>query len=205
MRRRSNLPQYKQAYACEDEWERRRAGGLIQAAVAIYDRLTPVSYLEKTVAGQLFLATDPPIILYRERRYVPAEAFERFEGLVKRLFGAELDALALSLAQQDSEDSHAVVARINERKETSRVYFIQSAAGGNIKIGVSYDVAARLQSLQIGSPTALRLLASIPGSQRDERVLHLKFRELRCDGEWFRPEPELLAHIASIATTEAEK
>lgn len=87
-----------------------------------------------------------------------------------------------------------------ERKRTHGgvVYFIQSGERGPIKIGKANDAASRMRELQVGSPARLRLLATVPGGHAMETRLHRRFSRLRVSGEWFEPEPELLAHIASI-------
>lgn len=81
------------------------------------------------------------------------------------------------------------------KREEKRVYFAQDGDGGPIKIGVSGQVEERMRSLQRATPRPLRLLATIPGSHRDERDLHKRFAELRIHGEWFKAEAPLLEFI----------
>lgn len=76
------------------------------------------------------------------------------------------------------------------------VYFIQQGADGPIKIGVTVDVEKRRRVLQTGSAQTLVLLSTIKGTEKQEAELHRRFKHLRLRGEWFRPEPELLAYIA---------
>lgn len=71
------------------------------------------------------------------------------------------------------------------------VYLIR-AGDGPIKIGVAIDPQKRLSEIQVGNPLKLELLASVPGDQNTERLLHRKFSAHRMSGEWFSPEPELL-------------
>lgn len=73
------------------------------------------------------------------------------------------------------------------------IYFISS--GDAVKIGISQDVARRLESLQCGSPVELTLLGTRPGGEVEERALHQKFAHLRIRGEWFRLERDLLEFI----------
>lgn len=68
----------------------------------------------------------------------------------------------------------------------SRVYMIGSKIGTFVKIGVSGNPARRLRDLQTASPLELELLATVPGGQELEQVLHIWFAELRVRGEWFR-------------------
>lgn len=80
------------------------------------------------------------------------------------------------------------------------IYFLQSGDPGPIKIGyTSRNVFARLDVLQVGNPEPLKLLRSVPGTQDDEQQLHRRFSGLLVRGEWFRPEPELLAFIDGIS------
>lgn len=77
------------------------------------------------------------------------------------------------------------------------VYFIQARTLGLIKIGhTTGSVAARLGTLQTGSPDELILLGAMPGTCDDEAALHEQFKSCRLHGEWFRPTPEILALAA---------
>ena len=76
----------------------------------------------------------------------------------------------------------------------SWVYFIQ-AANGFIKIGVAVRPEKRFSALQTGHAQKLHFLGAIPGDAADEREWHSRFLRFHVRGEWFRPEPELLAAI----------
>ena len=79
------------------------------------------------------------------------------------------------------------------------VYFIQSEADGCIKIGhTRTTVQHRKTILQIGSSSRLRILGALPGTDEDERAMHLRFASLRLHHEWFSPGEELLAFIAGL-------
>lgn len=85
------------------------------------------------------------------------------------------------------------------RSREGWIYFIQSDAGGNIKIGFStYGGRRRLDQLQVGSPVKLELLAAIVGTKHDENALHLHFNRLREKGEWFRAGADLYDFIDVI-------
>ena len=60
-------------------------------------------------------------------------------------------------------------------------YFISN--GIYVKIGKTQDVAARLKSLQTGSPVPLRLLGYVSGDREQE--FHHKYANHRLRGEWF--------------------
>lgn len=85
-----------------------------------------------------------------------------------------------------------------------QVYFIQSEAGGLIKVGVAVDVHARVALLQMGSPVTLCVLATQPGGRALESALHRHFGSYRRHGEWFEPGPELLAYIAGLKDAAAD-
>ncbi len=89
----------------------------------------------------------------------------------------------------------------------SSVYFIQEAATGAIKIGVSRFPLRRLAVLQTAACADLRILALVPGcSFTEERWAHAKFSHLRIGGEWFLGVDELLSFVDLLnATPEAQR
>jgi hypothetical protein len=72
-------------------------------------------------------------------------------------------------------------------------YFIRLGKAGPIKIGRTFDVAARVRKLQTGAPEKLDVLRVLDGDF--ETALHQRFAEFRSHGEWFSPVPELLLAI----------
>ncbi len=79
----------------------------------------------------------------------------------------------------------------------SSVYFIQ-AETGQIKIGyTTYLITERLNTLQVGCPVELKLLLTVPGTERLEKALHQKFAAFRIRGEWFAPDASLREFIES--------
>lgn len=76
------------------------------------------------------------------------------------------------------------------------IYFIKQGAKF-IKIGYAADPAARLKTLQTGSPFKLKLVGTIPGSYQTEKTLHEEFDSLktRANNEWFRFDGKLKACI----------
>lgn len=75
------------------------------------------------------------------------------------------------------------------------VYFIQDSHSGAIKIGKANRPEKRLKALQTGAPYPLSLLGVITADESTESTLHERFGHLLIRGEWFRPEPELLAFV----------
>jgi hypothetical protein len=78
------------------------------------------------------------------------------------------------------------------------VYFIQDSGSGLIKIGYSTNVNSRLQAIQQGMPTEVKLLKYIHGDKELESELHERFSESRQRGEWFKPTNELLEFVESL-------
>jgi hypothetical protein len=80
--------------------------------------------------------------------------------------------------------------------ETQHVYFAQ-AGTGPIKIGVAFDVEARIRQLQPYCPRLIRVLHVIEnGGMQLERTLHMRFGRHWLHHEWFRPDAEILCYIA---------
>lgn len=77
----------------------------------------------------------------------------------------------------------------------SHVYFAER--DGLIKIGCSVTPAARSRGL------GALLLATQPGGFGAEADMHERFHASRISGEWFLPEDNLLAHIASLRAQDA--
>jgi integrase len=74
------------------------------------------------------------------------------------------------------------------------VYFILS--GDLVKIGWSFNVAARLKGLQTGSSKPLKVVYVAPALQEDEAKFHRRFAAHRAHGEWFRIEGPLYEFLA---------
>lgn len=84
------------------------------------------------------------------------------------------------------------------------VYFARRS-DGLIKIGTSKDPESRVRGIGTISGMAVTLLALQWGSYKDERALHRRFAAHRVVGEWFKPAPELLAHIEANAVWKATR
>lgn len=85
------------------------------------------------------------------------------------------------------------------------VYFVQAGEGGPIKIGWSTDVSRRMAGLRPGTSAPLKLLLVVPGTRASEKAAHDKFKAYRLHGEWFKPDPRLLAAIEQIRVAMEEK
>lgn len=75
------------------------------------------------------------------------------------------------------------------------IYYIESPSTGLIKIGTSQNIPKRMKQLEPGA----RLLATEPGSFKEEKSIHARFCADRDQvGEWFRPSPKLMDYIRSL-------
>lgn len=81
------------------------------------------------------------------------------------------------------------------------IYFIRG--GDLVKIGKANNVNARLRNLRREHTEELRVIATIPGNEKQERKLHDRFRERRVHGEWFSiTNDEALAAAAEFSANE---
>lgn len=82
------------------------------------------------------------------------------------------------------------------------VYFISSRAKSRypVKIGRSTTAAVerRLSTLQIGCPVPLEFFAIWYPECDREREVHKAFRNLRIQGEWFKPHKPLLDFMEAV-------
>lgn len=83
------------------------------------------------------------------------------------------------------------------------IYFAHAAELGLVKIGYTAGETAdaRLASIQTACPSAITLLATMPGDPDTERALHAAFAGLRVRGEWFRYGSALQDLVAGIQRT----
>ena len=112
------------------------------------------------------------------------------------------NALRHTVAEVFHERQRRLASAENDRQGRPKptVYFMQPAAGGAVKIGMSRDIHSRLEVLQRQSPDKLRVLATMPqNSAYTERLLHERFDHLRLHGEWFNGTEELLSFIRDHA------
>lgn len=77
-------------------------------------------------------------------------------------------------------------------------YYIRARGLGDIKIGKSNQVRARVRSLFSCASRGIDLIACYPAPCAHEGELKEEFANLRLCGEWFRPGDELLTHLSLI-------
>jgi hypothetical protein len=81
-------------------------------------------------------------------------------------------------------------------REDGYVYFLATSTA--IKIGYSKNPWARSYELTTGLSEKPELLYTFKGTTDDERGLHNRFAHLKIQGEWFRRDNELLAHVEEL-------
>lgn len=106
----------------------------------------------------------------------------------------ELTAAVLGTAILDSDTQPVTPVKVPKK---DRVYFVRMHMNdGPIKIGTSWNTYARFTNLLTASPYELTYLGDIAGGREREHEFHARFARLRMLGEWFHPDPELIAHIS---------
>ncbi|MGE4197653.1 MAG: GIY-YIG nuclease family protein [Phycisphaerales bacterium] len=78
------------------------------------------------------------------------------------------------------------------------VYFLYDDSMHAVKIGYSADPSVRLGTLQIGNPTKLVMLGTIPGTPADEHALQKKYEHHCIHGEWFALDANERAEIDAL-------
>lgn len=97
----------------------------------------------------------------------------------------------LLIPAADPEDGRRWNEMRRRYAEQSVVYYVR--IGGLIKIGTTVNMQARMSQLMIDE-----VLATEPGDRELELMRQKQFKHLRERGERFRPEPDLLSHVAMI-------
>jgi len=99
--------------------------------------------------------------------------------------------------ERDAELDAAKAKADKLRARAATVYYVRRG-DGLVKIGYTgRDLRARLSQLR-AEHGSLEVLATHRGGYVAEQANHRRFAALRVTGEWFRPEPALLAHIEHI-------
>lgn len=111
-------------------------------------------------------------------------AFGELESFRLTAFGAQS---AARIKQVTAERAR----REQLQQEAGLVYYAE--AWGHIKIGTTTNISSRMADLKV-----TRLLATEPGSYAMERHRHRQFAHLRAVGEYFLPDPELVAHTEAL-------
>ena len=79
------------------------------------------------------------------------------------------------------------------------VYFVYNPSTGEVKIGQTKNVKARLQSLQTEEGVPLILLGVEEDVVPLEKRLHRKFKKFNTRGEWFKVEGALAKYLSQLS------
>lgn len=77
-------------------------------------------------------------------------------------------------------------SREERMSEKTFIYIIGNLEQKLFKIGNSKTVYKRLEALQTGCPFNLIIIGSVLSEKRFEKELHIKYKEYRVKGEWFK-------------------
>lgn len=83
-------------------------------------------------------------------------------------------------------------------EENGWVYFIVAVTTGLVKIGYSKNPDTRLKALSQQAPVQYDLVATIPGTMKDEKEFHRKFSAKREHGEWFNYDEEMYQFVKAV-------
>lgn len=78
------------------------------------------------------------------------------------------------------------------------IYFILNPVTDCVKIGFSANPRERLTTLQTGNSASLTLIATVPGTIKQERQLHKRFSAYRVGGEWFDYSSEIAQYLREV-------
>jgi Meiotically Up-regulated Gene 113 (MUG113) protein len=104
--------------------------------------------------------------------------------------------------EQDADDRFFYGPREWEASAAAIVYYVQRS-DSLIKIGTSATFRSRLSALRAEHGT-LQVLLTHRGDRKTEQAIHRKFRNLRAEGEFFRPGKPLLTWIVKVRQRQPE-
>lgn len=153
-----------------------------------------------TVGPSLGISGDPLVFVWTEEDSPRGEHPQCMRAMWPRVNGGGVELFLSKMGHACGECLGCKSSAARDNPTTSRVYFVQSLDGGPVKIGRSIKPQERLLSLQTANPDPLCVVATMPGGATVERMLHRAFARsrVRPDGEWFRPDAEVLAFIREL-------
>ena len=111
----------------------------------------------------------------------------------KKLEKDKAKKMAYKLQEKQNEEAEKF-----KQEFPGYVYFTQGESGGAVKIGYTTNPESRLKTLQTSYPDILKILCLIPGDEKTEKEYHEKFKDIRLNGEWFKPTEEILKEIEEL-------
>ena len=85
------------------------------------------------------------------------------------------------------------------------VYFIKAEETPYIKIGFTENLYARISDLQIGCPYKLKVVRTIEGSYREEKLLHTLFAAYHKLNEWFEITEDMVMDLDKFVNTHSNE
>lgn len=161
----------------------------------------------------------PGLTLQIDRRAGPVGRIQRSSGTYSRRLFREINQVITHLIQhgrwgplEDLRDGRIRPVDLpqmwsapyvkTEHLRECVIYIIRAVPSGNIKIGITDDVARRLRGLRAASYEELEVVSTFPGTGRAEKQIHAQLKASCIRGEWFRPTEEVLAWVDSPKPTE---
>ncbi len=136
------------------------------------------------------------------KRIVPMREIEDLEGNRGWLIVNYEHYKQLGKKLDKSEGVSERVRRFRNGDKVLRsgyVYFVAATVDEPIKIGFSANPWARLNELQTGNSSTLKLLATLKADLASEKEIHDIFAEYREQNEWFQPVTPIKQLIAEVA------
>lgn len=147
-----------------------------------------IGRLSKKIQSQLARKAEPKVRIVR----IKSDEHNGYELRIASL-EAEIDRLTQRL-QVPAER-----ATRSSAPEVGTIYVVRS--GGYYKIGWTADLAKRMRQY----PPDSRLMATKPGTRKDEALLHKRFAHHRSHGrEWFTLHPDIDRLIAEMVAEHGE-
>lgn len=87
---------------------------------------------------------------------------------------------------------------------TFEIYCVEAAGQSAYKFGIALSAEARLGGIQTGSPVLLTLVGYVLGRRSLEPLIHKVMAAHRVHGEWFRPDPPVLALVEGFRLRSTE-
>lgn len=77
----------------------------------------------------------------------------------------------------------------------TNVYIFQNLRTGDVKIGFTSDINARISGIKSGAGADIALIRVMGGGRETERWMHKRFAHLRISGEWFSYHDDMLSVV----------
>jgi len=106
--------------------------------------------------------------------------------------------------QEDAETFARCRKQLRGSLYAKYTYFMRDRTSGLIKIGMSADPYARRAALSASGYRDMEILLLLRDGHL-EGAYHQHFADLRVEGEWFEPHPDIFAEIERCSAPKREK